>query len=100
MLIQLTLANAFGTSEWHSLLISCLERFCGALRDQITLNFRCNREGHGNNFTLDTAIESPAPFDSVNMQPFFCRNRQDLDTLKHTAAQTGQFTDNDRIPWL
>src|SRR5260370_30027730 len=100
MVIQFALPDAFGPSEWHSLLLARLERFCRALRDQISLNFRRNREGHGNNFTLDTAIELPIPLDGVNMQSLFGRNGENLDTFEHAAAQAGQFTDNDRISWL
>jgi hypothetical protein len=98
--VELALANAFRASQRHPLLLACGKRFRRPLGYQIPLNFRSHSKGHRDNLTLDTIIELPVPFDSVDADTLLHGQGKDFHALQHAPAQAGQLADDDGITFL
>lgn len=82
------------------MLLACGQRFRGPLRDETSFNLCGHGKGHRHDLALDTVVELPIAFDSVDTDALLHSQGEDFHTLQHAAAQMGQFANDDSIAFL
>ena len=67
--------------------------FCPFI-DQVPFNFRCLAENHTHDFWLQTSIQLPVSFDSININLFIFQDWKHFHDFEHTSAKSGEFWNN------